>query len=100
MHNRLTVKDVVKVFKRWEVHNKLQRTFCSSTNGNEIGFSLDKEEIFPVLSHCPSSKLLLMSGSLSPSFSTAGPRPGTGPWHQLYRAARGLRNLQYATIFH
>jgi len=22
-------------------------------------------------------------------FSTAEPRPGTGPWHQLYRAARG-----------
>ena len=22
-------------------------------------------------------------------FSTAGPRPDTGPWHQLYRAARG-----------
>ena len=22
-------------------------------------------------------------------FSTAGPRPGTGPWYQLYRAARG-----------
>ena len=21
-------------------------------------------------------------------FSTAGPRPGSGPWHQLYRAAR------------
>jgi len=21
-------------------------------------------------------------------FSTAGPRSGTGPWHQLYRAAR------------
>ena len=21
-------------------------------------------------------------------FSTAGPRPGTGPWHQIYRAAR------------
>ena len=21
-------------------------------------------------------------------FSTAGPRPGTGPWHQLYRAVR------------
>ena len=20
--------------------------------------------------------------------ATAGPRPGTGPWHQLYRAAR------------
>jgi len=22
-------------------------------------------------------------------FWTAGPRPGTGPWHQLYRAVRG-----------
>jgi len=21
-------------------------------------------------------------------FSTAGPRPGTGPWHQLHQAAR------------
>ena len=25
---------------------------------------------------------------LEQCFSTAGPRPGTGPWHQLYRAAR------------
>ena len=25
---------------------------------------------------------------LDQSISTAGPRPGTGPWHQLYRAAR------------
>jgi hypothetical protein len=24
--------------------------------------------------------------ALDQSFSTAGPRPGTGPWHQLYRA--------------
>ena len=37
--------------------------------------------------------------SLSQCFSTAGPRPGTGPWHQLYRAARGLRKLQYATRY-
>ena len=22
-------------------------------------------------------------------FSTVGPQPGTGPWHQLYRATRG-----------
>jgi len=28
---------------------------------------------------------------LDQCFSTAGPRPGTGPWHQLYRAARGSR---------
>jgi hypothetical protein len=26
---------------------------------------------------------------LGQCFSTAGPRPGTGPWHQLYRVARG-----------
>jgi len=37
---------------------------------------------------------------LAQCFSTAGPRPGTGPWHQLYRAARGLRQLQYSTRFH
>jgi hypothetical protein len=26
--------------------------------------------------------------TLGQCLSTAGPRPGTGPWHQLYRAAR------------
>jgi len=25
---------------------------------------------------------------LEQCFSTAGPQPGTGPWHQLYRGAR------------
>jgi len=25
---------------------------------------------------------------LGQCFSTTGPRPGTGPWHKLYRAAR------------
>jgi hypothetical protein len=28
-------------------------------------------------------------GGLGQCFPTAGLRPGTGPWHQLYRAARG-----------
>ena len=28
------------------------------------------------------------SGSLDQCFSIARPRPNTGPWHQLYRAAR------------
>ena len=37
---------------------------------------------------------------LNQCFSTAGPRPGAEPWHQLYRTARGLRKLQYATRFH
>jgi len=29
------------------------------------------------------------SRGLKQCISTAGPRPGTGPWHQLHRAARG-----------
>ena len=36
-------------------------------------------------------------------FSTAGPRPGTGPWHQLYRAARdspGICHFSFLTNFH
>ena len=43
-------------------------------------------------------KLKLQHG-LEECLSTAGPRPGTVPWHQIYRAARGLRKLQYATRF-
>ena len=27
--------------------------------------------------------------TINQCFSTARPRPGTGPWHQLYRVARG-----------
>jgi len=30
---------------------------------------------------------------LNQCFSTAGPRPSTGPWHQLYRAARGSAGI-------
>jgi hypothetical protein len=30
----------------------------------------------------------VVSAALGRCFSTAGPRPGTGPWHQIYRAAR------------
>jgi len=36
-------------------------------------------------------------------FSTAGPRPGTGPWHELYRAARGspgICHFSFLSIFH
>jgi len=30
---------------------------------------------------------------LNQCFSTAGPRPGTGPWHQLYQAARASSGI-------
>jgi hypothetical protein len=41
--------------------------------------------------------------SLAQCFSTAGPRPGTGPWHQLFRAARGspgICHFSFLSIFH
>ena len=41
--------------------------------------------------------------SLEQCFSTAGPRPGTGTWHQLHRAARGSPgscHFSFLSIFH
>jgi len=46
---------------------------------------------------------LHMGGPIGQCFSTAGPRPGVGPWHQLYRAARGspgICNFSFLSIFH
>jgi hypothetical protein len=40
---------------------------------------------------------------LNQCFSTAGPRPGTGPWHQFYRAARGspgICHFSFLSNFH
>jgi len=39
-----------------------------------------------------------LSHSLQQCFSTAGPRPGTGPWHQLYWAARGSLGISHWII--
>ena len=38
-------------------------------------------------------KVLILLLVLNQCFSTAGPRPGTGPWHQLYRAARDFPGI-------
>ena len=41
--------------------------------------------------------------TLDQCFSTAGPRPDTGPWHQLYRAARdspGICHFSFPSIFY
>jgi len=40
---------------------------------------------------------------LEQCFSTAGPRPGAGPWHQSYRAARGspgICHFSFLSNFH
>ena len=47
--------------------------------------------------------ILFWNDILHQCFSTAGPRPGTGPWHQLYRAARdspGIRHFIFLSNFH
>ena len=41
--------------------------------------------------------------ALDQCFSTAGSRPGTRPWHQLYRAARGslgICHFSFLSNFH
>jgi len=40
-----------------------------------------------------SEQAVCIESPLNKGFSTAG------PWHQLYRAARGLKKLQYAKRF-
>ena len=45
----------------------------------------------------------LKTHPLGHCFSTARPRPGTGPWHQLYRAARdspGICHFSFLSNFH
>ena len=59
--------------------------------------------------HHPSGLVFLSSPqesiwhSLHQCFSTAGPRPGTGPWHQLFRAetgSPGICHFSFLSIFH
>ena len=52
--------------------------------------------------------LHINAGGMSPEtvtqcFSTVGPQPSTGPWHQLYWAARGspgICHFSFLSIFH
>jgi hypothetical protein len=50
-----------------------------------------------------SLEVRFVDGHLDQCFSTTGPRPGTGPWHQLYRAAKrplGICHFSVVSIFH
>jgi len=52
---------------------------------------------------CGYNRIVTALKPLTQCFSTAGPRPGTGPWHQLYRAARdspGSCHFSFLSIFH
>jgi hypothetical protein len=62
-----------------------------------------KKERTCIVVCCPtrqaSSQLDVGVWPLEQCFSTAGPRPDTGPWHQLYRAAR-ICHFRFQGIFH
>jgi len=50
---------------------------------------------------CAASQMV--TNILEQCFSIAGPQPGTGPWHQLYQAARrspGSCHFSFLSIFH
>jgi len=74
----------------WNMHSDIAAIFCISWRQWVI-------QIMTGLLTIPECWLRYF---LYQCFSTTGPRPGTGPWRQLYRAARGLRKLQYITRFH
>jgi len=72
----------------WRFTSTRRRLFlCSTQNGSfwywpyaqwpNVLFFMDRHDAFRL--------------SLVECFSTAGQQPSTRPWHQLYRAARGLR---------
>jgi hypothetical protein len=47
--------------------------------------------------------VLLDKSTLGRCFATGGPRPGTGPWHQLCRTMRGspgICHFSFLSIFH
>jgi len=58
----------------------------ASITGSDTEFILSRRSfIYTVNSRDSRSDYCLQQ-----CFSTAGPRPCTGPWHQLYQPARGL----------
>jgi hypothetical protein len=96
----------------WNFENILENTAASFTMKiGQQGFPQCNSQSYYTASRAEGTKVEFLTYSedksgmklgytLQHCFSTVGPWPGTGPWHQLYRAARGLRKLQYATRFH
>jgi hypothetical protein len=60
---------------KFGIHNKMKRAITYNVNIKKPKKIGEKEKARVGVEQC---------------FSTAGPRPGTGPWLQLYRDARGF----------
>jgi len=70
--------------------------------------SINNYSVFGIWYFCPACPACLKEYSnrkkcTRQCFSTTGPRPGTGPWHQLYRATRGspgICHVSFLSSFH
>jgi hypothetical protein len=65
---------------------------CLTETYSRVRVGKNVSEMFPIRSGLKQGDALsplLFNFALEQCFPTAGPRPGTGPWNQLYRAARG-----------
>jgi len=86
-NNKLALALHVEIFRFENVSLILQASFCFSLSMPSKGFS---------------DQASLRNVALSQCFSTAGLRPGTGPWHQLHRASRGssgICHFSFLSIF-
>ena len=102
---RLSYPRAMPVMPLWAfmTFSKVNFTCC-------IPFQLRVKYVYQLISHVCSEIIMRYSASsfvwterLDQCFSTAGPRPGTGPWHQLYRAARsspGICHFSFLSNFH
>jgi len=79
-----------------QVPVRKQRQIIKLQNKDSLNVSADRniEQIYGNLLETFNAIKTFTKKALTQCFSTAG------PWHQLYRAARGLKKLQYATRFH
>jgi hypothetical protein len=57
----------------------------------QLGYTLHDQPFYLVFTY--------LLSPVGQCFSTTWPRPCTGPWHQLYQAAR-IRHFSFLSIFH
>ena len=85
----------------WVYFENLSRKYKFRLNPNTITVTLHEDLCTYLITSL--SVLLRMRNVLDQCFSTAGPRPGTGPWHQLFWAARGspgICHFSFLSIFY
>jgi len=90
----------------WSLQDLLQETLqlrqIRTTSQNLIE-GVDLRESVRRPSVCVTASLGSVTHNLKQCFSTAGPRPGIGPWHPLYRVvggSPGICHFSFLSNFH